>query len=115
MNLPLLVLTSVRSKFTIKPTGIVSFLLFANNCFAHCCQLVRNYWCKISISTLIVIAPFRGLFHRNELEEFCLGLSHYNLLDLVTTYASSFHRVFVFGANQDEDVSAEYIIATFLL
>jgi hypothetical protein len=51
---------------------------------------------------------------RNELEEFCKGLQHYSVLELIRMHAPSFRSVFVHGEAVQEDVSANYIIDTFL-
>ena len=60
------------------------------------------------IFIIFVFSPYR-----NELEEFCQGLKHYKLLDLIRMHVLSFRCVFVHGESVQEPVCANYIINTF--
>lgn len=51
---------------------------------------------------------------RNELEEFCQGLQHYKMLELIRAHMLSFRCVFVHGESILDSVCANYIIDTFV-
>ena len=51
---------------------------------------------------------------RNELEDFCQGLQHYKILDLIREHMLSFRCVFVQGESMLDPIGADYIIDTFV-
>jgi Mg2+ and Co2+ transporter CorA len=51
---------------------------------------------------------------RNELEEFCQGLQHYKMLELIRAHMLSFRYIFVHGESIPDPVCVNYIIDTFL-
>ena len=74
----------------------------------------RKYFCVLHELSAQPTKYLPICLYRNELEEFCQGLQHYKMLELIRAHMLSFLCVFVHGESMVDPVCANYIIDTFV-